>query len=99
MTTRQKNVQNALHALVHQRFNKKTLESKLKYIFGVNSITLCECEDEYWSGDWYYSFEINDEELGGFFDIYHLMMRPKPKDDDDGLRFYVTEVSIGFDRD
>lgn len=99
MTNKQISVMNQLNGLIHKRFNIDTLREKLRDIFGINNITIYSYEDECWTGDWYYSFGIDDDELGGYFVIYYLMMRPQLEEDDDGLRFYVTEVAIEFDYD
>ena len=68
-------------------------------LFGEEVKVSTECcdEDKEWNGDWYYTFGIESEELYGYFDIYYLKMREQPEDDDDGLRFFVNEVTYTFE--
>lgn len=96
MTTRQREVQNSMNALLHHRFNEEMLNERLSQIFG-QQIEVSEVDDEEWTGDWYYSFNVEDDEIGGFFDIYFLKMREQAEDVFDGLTFYVTEVACDFE--
>ena len=93
MTTRQTEVYNNLMRLLHDRMNENELNKTLSKIFG-REINVEDCTDEEWTGDWYYSFNVDDEEIGGFFDIYFLKMR---EHDDDEMRFYITEVTCDFE--
>lgn len=98
MDSKRKEVANALERLVHRRFNEQGLNDELTRIFGTE-IKARETEfDDDWSGDWCYTFDVEDGELSGWFDLYFLKMREQPQDNDDGLRFYITEVVIGFDK-
>lgn len=100
MTDKQREVYQQMEILVHKRTNKLELEERLSEIFDrtimVEDLT---DSDECWQGDWYYSFNVwNDEEeseedkIGGFFDIYYLKMR----ENDDEMDFYITEVACDF---
>lgn len=99
MTKRQKTLIRNLESLVHRRFNEETLNAELSKMFGEEVKVSTECcdEDKEWNGDWYYTFGIESEELYGYFDIYYLKMKEQPEDDDDGLRFFVTEVTYTFE--
>lgn len=98
-TERQRKVIDQLLDLLYHRFNEESLNKRLSEIFGEEVKVSTECcdEDKEWNGDWYYTFGIESEELYGYFDIYYLKMREQPEDDDDGLRFFVTEVTYTFE--
>lgn len=100
MTDKQREVAQELEKLVHKRMNKVDLEEQLSIIFD-RTIEVEDATDwdETWAGDWYYAFNVhNDEEeteedkIGGFFDVYFLKMR----ENDDELDFYITEVGYEF---
>lgn len=83
----------ALESLVHRRFNKESLEKKLSDIFGQPITIELGCEDIDYLPDWNYMFNVENDEIGGDFDIYVLMHRNK---DIWGNTMYVTEVGYEF---
>lgn len=96
MTDKQRAVAQELEKLLHKRMNKADLEKRLSIIFD-RTIEVEDATDwdDSWTGDWYYAFNIYDEEvggIGGFFDIYFLKMR----ENDGELDFYITEVTYDF---
>jgi hypothetical protein len=46
--------------------------------------------DEDWQGDDYFTFNVSDAEVGGFFDIYYIKMNKQDY-------FYITEVNVYFE--
>ena len=100
MTDKQREVYDAMNALVHKRMNEADLNERLAIIFDrtIEVEDLTDADPD-WTGDWYFSFNVwNDDEeskedkIGGFFDIYYLKMR----ENDDELDFYITEVTCDF---
>jgi hypothetical protein len=47
--------------------------------------------DDDWIGDDYYTFSVDGEEIGGYFDIYYMRM---PRIDE---LCYITEVNYYFE--
>lgn len=96
MTDKQREVYNKMNELVHKRMNEADLNEKLSIIFDRTIEVEDATEwDDSWTGDWYYAFNVHDEEIGGvggFFDIYFLKMR----ENDDEMDFYITEVACDF---
>lgn len=83
-------VRKALNDLVCQRMTEDRLNGKLSTIFG-KEITVEQGQyDDDWKGDDYYTFNVDDEEIGGYFDIYYLKMNKT-------TCFYITEVNIYFE--
>lgn len=93
MTEKQRQIVLGLESLLHYRFSEADLNKKLSELFG-EEIVARKVDDPEWTGDWYFTFESEQEGISGWFDIYYLEMR---KHDDDDLHFYVTEVAFGFD--
>lgn len=93
MTEKQTAIVIALEHLVQHRFNKESLEKELSRIFGQPVTLELGCEDVDYLSDWNYMFNVEDDEIGGDFDIYVLMHRNK---DIWGNTMYVTEVGYDF---
>lgn len=93
-TKKQREIVKAMESLVHKRFNEETLKAKLNKIFGkeIDGLELGYEDVEDFS-DWDYMFSVNDDEIGGDFDVYVLMHKNK---DMFGDTFYVTEVGCDF---
>lgn len=93
-TEKQIEVLRLLETLVHQRFNKVTLEKQLSEWFNEPITIELGCEDCDYLADWNYMFAISEnEEICGDFDIYVLMHK---NIDGFGNEFYVTEVGGEF---
>ena len=92
MTEKQIAIVIALESLVHRRFNKESLEKKLSDIFGEPITIELGCEDVDYLPDWNYMFSVENDEIGGDFDIYVLMHKPST----DKNTMYVTEVGYDF---
>ena len=84
-----------LEKLVHQRFNKETLEKKLSEIFKEEIHIELGCEDVDYLTDWNYMFYSTNEKYGGDFDIY-VLMHKNIGQSDNGTTMYITEVSYEF---
>jgi hypothetical protein len=93
MTEKQTAIVIALEHLVQRRFNKESLEKELSRIFGQPITLELGCEDVDYLSDWNYMFNVENDEIGGDFDIYVLMHRNK---DIWGNTMYVTEVGYDF---
>lgn len=94
--TKEKEISDRLNNLVQSRFSKEKLESKLSEIFGT-PITLDDIsreDDELVDFNFLGDFDIPNQNLYGFFDIYFLKMR---KAGFDGSDIYITEVAIEFE--
>jgi hypothetical protein len=92
-TEKQRIIIGAMEELVHNRFNKESLEDKLSSIFNEPIKVELGCEDVDYLGDWDYMFSCENDEFGGDFDVYVLMHKNK---DIQGNTMYVTEVSYDF---
>ena len=97
LTKRQEEVEKQFRALLHRRFNEESLNKELSRIFGEEVKVHEFLDDEEWDGDWCYTFEISSGELEGYFDLYFLKMKKQREDYDDGLRFYITELTYNFE--
>lgn len=96
MTDKEKLVTDRLHSLLFRRFNKESLNKELSKLFG-QEIQVCEMDyDDEWSCDWCFTFGTEGE-ISGVFDLYFLKMREQPEDNDDELRFLITEYNYFFD--
>lgn len=82
-----------LENLVHQRFNKKTLEEELSNIFNENIEIELGYEDIEDLPDWNFMFASTNKYIGGDFDVYVLMQKNK---DNFNNTMYVTEVGYDF---
>lgn len=82
-----------LENLVHQRFNKKTLEEELSKIFNENIEIELGYEDIEDLPDWNFMFASTNKYIGGDFDVYVLMQKNK---DNFNNTMYVTEVGYDF---
>lgn len=90
MTEKQLQVSNNLRGLLHHRLTEQQLNEELSRFFG-REIKVEKGLDEEWDGDDYFTFCVDDEEIGGYFDIYYLPMPRKPE------YFYLTEVNEYFE--
>ena len=95
MTRKQKEIALQLKNLVHQRFNKESLEEKLSEIFKEEIHIEFGYEDVEDFPDYNYMFSSDNEEYGGDFDIYVLMHKNLQRDCF-GNEMYVTEVGYDF---
>jgi hypothetical protein len=96
LTLKQKKLVRDLESLVHDRHSIDSLNGKLSEFAG-EPIHVCDVtssKDECDTSDWNLLFEIKDEELYGFFDIYYLKMR---KPGYVGETMYITEISYQFE--
>lgn len=93
-TKKQRKIAKAMESLVHKRFNEETLKAELTKIFGkeIDGFEL-GYEDVEDFPDWDFMFAVNDDEIGGDFDVYVLMHKNK---DMFGNTLYVTEVAYDF---
>jgi hypothetical protein len=93
-TKKQRKIAKAMESLVHKRFNEETLKAELNKIFGkeIDGFELGYDDVEEFP-DWDYMFAVNDDEIGGDFDVYVLMHKNK---DMFGNTLYVTEVAYDF---
>ena len=92
-TEKQIEVLRLLETLVHQRFNKVSLEKQLSEWFNESITIELGCEDCDYLADYDYMFTIESDEIGGDFDIYVLMHKNV---DCFGNTFYVTEIDAEF---
>ena len=97
---KQRKISMELEKLTNHRFNEETLKKKLVEIFGkkIDGFELGYKDVEDFS-DWNFMFSVEDNEIGGDFDIYVLMHRSKIEfgvNDTFGNTFYVTEVGYEF---
>lgn len=83
-------VRESLEKLVHKRMTESELNERLTQIFGREVKVEQGQYDEDWHGDDYYTFCVDDEEIGGYFDIYYLKTNGQDK-------FYITETCINFE--
>jgi hypothetical protein len=91
MTERQRELSKALENLCSYRLTKEELNEKLTRLFG-KAVEVEEGQyDEDWQGDDYFTFAVDDNELGGYFDLYYIQM-PKRSD-----LFFITEVCVYFE--
>ena len=82
-------VRERLENLVHKRMTESELNERLTQIFGREVKVEQGQYEEDWHGDDYFAFCVDDEEIGGYFDIYYL----KTNQDE----FYITETCINFE--
>lgn len=97
---KQESIAMALENLTNHRFSVESLKKKLTEIFGkeIDGFEL-GYEDVTNFPDWNYMFSVEDDEIGGDFDIYVLMQRNfivHNTTDEFGNTFYVTEVGYDF---
>lgn len=90
-TPRQFQVRTNIERLVHHRLTEKELNADLSRIFGRTIEVEQGQYDDDWQGDDYYTFSVDDEEIGGYFDLYYISMPNKPN------YFYITEVNAYFE--
>lgn len=93
---KEKEISSRLESLVGNRFNKESLEKTLSIIFEVDIVLddISEKEDELADYNFVGGFDIPEQSLYGFFDVYFLKMR---RPGFDGADIYVTEVAIEFE--
>ncbi len=93
---KEKEISSRLEGLVGNRFNKESLEKTLSIIFEVDIVLddISEKEDELSDYNFVGGFDIPEQSLYGFFDVYFLKMR---RPGFDGADIYVTEVAIEFE--
>lgn len=93
---KQINLYHKLENLSGLRFSIEKLNKHLTELCGepieVSDTTDSKDEDDV--SDWNLLFNIKNEELYGYVDIYYLKMR-KPGFDNDTI--YITEVSVEFE--
>ncbi len=94
---KEKEISSRLEGLVGNRFNKESLEKTLSIIFEVDIVLddISEKEDELSDYNFVGGFDIPEQSLYGFFDVYFLKMRIPGFD---GADIYVTEVAIEFEQ-
>ena len=92
MTTQEKrkDVRTQLMGLECERMTEQQLNDRLSEIFNQRIEVEQGLYDEDWQGDDYYTFCVDDEEIGGYFDIYYLKMNRQDY-------FYITEICIYFE--
>jgi hypothetical protein len=91
---RQKEIMHKMLYLVHQRFNKESLEEWLSNYFKQPITIELGCEDCDYLSDWNYMFTYTDENGHvADFDIYVLMHKNR---DPFGNTFFITEVDAEF---
>lgn len=91
MTERQRELSKALENLCSYRLTKEELNEKLTRLFG-KAVEVEEGQyDEDWQGDDYFTFAVDDDELGGYFDLYYIQMPRRPD------LFFITEVCVCFE--
>jgi hypothetical protein len=90
---KQEQIISQLNGLVHNRFNKESLEKRLSEIFGEIITIELGNEDVDYLMDWNYMFTSEQEIIGGDFDIYVLMSKPNSTDSN---TMYVTEIGYEF---
>jgi hypothetical protein len=91
MTERQLQVAESLERLLHHRLTEQELNERLSKIFN-KRIEVEQGQYDYgWQGDDYYTFCVDDEEIGGYFDLYYIRM-PRREE-----LCYITEVYYCFE--
>lgn len=83
-------VQGELERLVQHRMSEDNLNAFLKLVFKRDIKVEHGERDEDSFTDNFFTFEVTDEQIGGYFDIYYL------KTNNPNV-FYITEVTINFD--
>lgn len=91
MTEKQFHVADSLESLLHRRMTEPELNTQLSKIFNRHVKVEQGQYDDDWIGDDYYTFSVDDEEIGGYFDIYYMQM-PRREE-----FFYITEVCYCFE--
>ena len=91
MTERQRELSKALENLCSYRLTKEELNEKLTRLFGKAVEVEEGLYDEDWQGDDYFTFAVDDDELGGYFDLYYIQMPRRPD------LFFITEVCVCFE--
>ena len=95
LTKKQKEIVDFLESLVGQRFNMETLSKELSKAFDeeIEAEIVNDDDETNTLTDWNIMFNIEKEDIFGYFDIYMLKMRNSNLD---GSTFYVTEVGYEF---
>ena len=88
MTERQRELSKALENLCSYRLTKEELNEKLTRLFGKAVEVEEGLYDEDWQGDDYFTFAVDDKEIGGYFDLYYIQMPRRPE------LFFITEVCV-----
>lgn len=91
MTERQREVRKALEDLCSHRLTTRELNEELSRIFGKTIEVEEGLYDEGWQGDDYFTFSVDDDEIGGYFDLYYFQMPRRPD------RFFISEVNAYFE--
>ena len=94
MTERQRKLIQDLEALVHKRFNEKTLNAELSRIFEENVKVEEICQDADYLMDYNLGWNSEKKGIAGFYDIYVLKARKGYTGDN---TMYVTEIGYEFD--
>lgn len=82
-----------LEKLVHNRFNKETLNEALSHIFQQPIRAELVGEDDINAIDWELYFEVDSSYVKGGFSVYFL---PHKNRDCFGNTIYITEVGYEF---
>ena len=88
MTERQRELSKALENLCSYRLTKEELNEKLTRLVGKAVEVEEGLYDEDWQGDDYFTFAVDDKEIGGYFDLYYIQMPRRPE------LFFITEVCV-----
>lgn len=77
--------------MVHHRVTEQELNRDLSHYFGLEiKVEPGEKPGDDWQGDDFYTFGVDDSEVGGYFDVYYL------KTNRPGY-IYITEIIICFE--
>lgn len=91
LTPKQFQVSSNLERLTHHRLTEQALNEDISRIFGREIKVEQGLYDEDWQGDDYYTFSVDDDEIGGCFDLYYIRM-PRREE-----LFFITEVNYCFE--
>ena len=91
MTERQFQVAESLERLLHRRLTEQELNEQLSKIFNQRIEVEQGLYDDDWIGDDYFTFSVDTDEIGGYFDIYYIRM-PRREE-----FCYITEVNYYFE--
>jgi hypothetical protein len=89
--SKQRKISRALNGMLSHRLTREQLDKMLSSIFGKTINVEKGLYDEDWVGDDYFTFCVDDDDIGGYFDLYYIPMPRKPD------HFFITEVCICFD--
>lgn len=81
----------ALSGLADRIMTRQELEGELSKIFDQRIEVERGQYEEDCQGDDYFTFSVDAEEIGGYFDIYFILMQNRPD------CYYITEVNYYFE--